>query len=75
MSSLFAVLYPTGITGELGCTYFAALFTKDTNETLFVLIVIVALTYVYGAPTMYLHMVKTRGKQIKEYRESLKKLE
>jgi very-long-chain (3R)-3-hydroxyacyl-CoA dehydratase len=71
--SLFGVLYPTGITGELGCMYFAALETYQSNFTLFVLIVFVALTYIPGSPTMYGHMVKTRGKQFKEYKESTSK--
>lgn len=29
--SLFAVLYPSGITGELGCMYMAAKYLWDTN--------------------------------------------
>eukprot|EP01041_Mallomonas_annulata_P002213 gene2213-4301_t len=30
--SLFAILYPTGITGELGCMYYAALFLQETKK-------------------------------------------
>jgi hypothetical protein len=30
--SLFAVLYPTGITGELGCMYHGYLFTAASSE-------------------------------------------
>lgn len=86
--SLFAVLYPTGITGELGTMYLAAVFLKsneteltllgttypkETNFILFVLIVLVALTYIPGSPTMYGHMVKTRAKQFKEHKEASKK--
>jgi len=80
--SLFAVLYPTGITGELGCMYLAALyliksFTLEAllkmppeKMLLFVLIVVVALTYIPGSPKMYGHMVKTRIKQFSELRMS-----
>mmetsp|Transcript_21035 Transcript_21035/g.20372 ORF Transcript_21035/g.20372 Transcript_21035/m.20372 type:complete len:171 (-) Transcript_21035:25-537(-) len=75
--SLFGVLYPTGITGELGCMYMAAMYLRETKQytiapiasmpqieiSLFLIIVLVALTYIPGSPTMYGHMVKTRGKQ------------
>lgn len=36
--SLFAILYPTGITGELGCSYYAGLFLYQTRK------------YVWGKP-------------------------
>eukprot|EP01038_Epipyxis_sp_PR26KG_P015623 gene15623-21114_t len=73
--SLFAVLYPTGITGELGCMYLAGLYLYESSKgvltdlpteqlVLFALIIIVALTYIPGSPTMYGHMVKTRRKQL-----------
>lgn len=76
--SLFAILYPTGITGELGCMYMAAFskdiekyhfFTLDTNPivpvNLFFITVIVVLTYIPGSPFMYMHMVKARSKALK----------
>ena len=31
--SLFAILYPTGITGELGCMYMAAVYLRETKVT------------------------------------------
>ena len=60
--SLFAILYPTGISGELGCMYMAVLFLKTdkitslaqlsalpTNDLILLsLIVLVILTYVPG---------------------------
>jgi len=89
--SLFAILYPTGISGELGCMYYAYLYLKNSDKyiwtplvtapqfkiSLFILVVIVAITYIPGSPKMYMHMVKTRKKQFKEYRElnGLKKKE
>lgn len=82
--SLFAILYPTGITGEVGCMFLAAQhligsFTAESyykmsteNMILFSLIFIVALTYIPGSPTMYGHMVKTRRKQFAEHKKSVK---
>lgn len=76
--SLFAVLYPTGITGELGCMYLSIFDLRkgqDLNEiplqtfALMVAIGLVILSYVPGSPKMYLHMVKTRRKQFKELKE------
>eukprot|EP01039_Chlorochromonas_danica_P002880 gene2879-3145_t len=80
--SLFAILYPTGITGELGCMY-CALFdlwggakaisdVPQTKLILLVLIAVVILTYVPGSPTMYKHMLKTRQKQFKARKEGKK---
>ena len=76
--SLFAVLYPTGITGELGCMYHAGLnlYKKDRFRfipikalpqfeiSLLILIILVALTYIPGSPKMYMHMVKARSKAL-----------
>lgn len=81
--SLFAVLYPTGITGELGCMYVAGKYLQTSKQyvlftiggievSLLTLIIIVALTYIPGSPKMYGHMVKTRKKQLEELK-SLKK--
>jgi very-long-chain (3R)-3-hydroxyacyl-CoA dehydratase len=86
--SLFAVLYPTGISGELGCMYMAGTYLYGTKLytiapiesmpqveiSLFLAIVLVALTYIPGSPTMYGHMVKTRKKQMKEYKEKAKQM-
>lgn len=76
--SLFAILYPTGITGELGCTYFAARFmlahaaepeyiTRYSwhGLQLWWLLLFMTLMYIPGAPTMYLHMVAQRNKMLK----------
>mmetsp|Transcript_4486 Transcript_4486/g.7389 ORF Transcript_4486/g.7389 Transcript_4486/m.7389 type:complete len:134 (+) Transcript_4486:453-854(+) len=82
--SLFAVLYPTGITGELGCMYMAAMFLMGEGElmaqpkenlVLLALIVFVALTYIPGSPKMYGHMVKTRKKQFDIYKNGGKAAE
>jgi very-long-chain (3R)-3-hydroxyacyl-CoA dehydratase len=78
--SLFAVLYPTGITGELGCMYQTYLYLQENpvmvpikiqpelppivSIPLMWLLVGVALTYVQGAPTMYGHMNKQRAKYL-----------
>lgn len=83
--SLFAVLYPTGITGELG-TMYCAIFhlwgnAKSVQDlatpdlVLLVLIVLVVATYVPGSPKMYKHMVKTRSKQFKDFKEAADKKE
>ena len=68
--SLFAVLYPTGITGELGCMYFAFFYTNGASDAnliyLSYVIAAVALTYIPGSPTMYNHMVKERRKNLAE---------
>ena len=32
--SLFAILYPTGIVGELGCMYYAAMYLFETKVTI-----------------------------------------
>jgi very-long-chain (3R)-3-hydroxyacyl-CoA dehydratase len=72
--SLFFVLYPTGITGELGCMYYAFQYLQTTNAFTYAItpeislslkhfIALVALTYIPGSPKMYFHMVKTRSKQ------------
>lgn len=80
--SLFAVLYPTGITGELGCVYMAAkgligdgtFVDMDTNsKILFAFLALVSLTYIPGSPKMYGHMVKTRKKQFQLRKEQQEK--
>ncbi|RYG60887.1 hypothetical protein EON64_18985 [archaeon] len=83
--SLFAILYPTGITGELGCMYLSLfeLWGKAGGVSdvpmdklvLMVLIALVVVTYVPGSPTMYKHMLKTRKKQFQELKEGGKKRE
>lgn len=77
--SLFAVLYPTGITGELGCMYYSLVDLKGEAESLqeipfdkfFLMILtgLVILTYIPGSPTMYKHMLKTRRKQFDELKK------
>lgn len=80
--SLFAILYPTGITGELGCMYMSIFDLWGDNNlselpleksVLLVLIFMVILTYIPGSPTMYKHMLKTRNKQFKEYQANAAK--
>lgn len=81
--SLFAVLYPTGISGELGSMYFAYLYLKDKdlytysiapgiNVSLYLFIILVALTYIPGSPTMYNLMRGHRNKALKEVKEKAK---
>jgi hypothetical protein len=68
--SLFAVLYPTGITGEC-LTMYAALYTASLQTALphgiaALLIKVNLLFYVPGAPFMYLNMVKNRKSAFKK---------
>ena len=35
LDSLFGILYPTGITGELGCMYMAAIYLYETKVSIF----------------------------------------
>jgi len=70
--SLFAVLYPSGITGELGCTYFAVMYMRAHVEQyswqglpIWWALAVMTLMYVPGAPTMYMHMVAQRRKVLK----------
>jgi very-long-chain (3R)-3-hydroxyacyl-CoA dehydratase len=77
--SLFAVLYPTGITGELGCMYYAFVYLNE-NPVVWtvsgieiphhVLILVIAATYLPGAPTMIGHMVKQRKKILNQLDQS-----
>lgn len=67
--SLFAVLYPTGITGEL-LTMYDALFQNSLRNSMVgfllpVLMKAVFAMYVPASPFMYMHMVSQRGKQMK----------
>ncbi len=50
MCSLFAILYPTGISGELGVTYWAAMQLKESgeNNVLLAFLALGALTYIPG---------------------------
>lgn len=61
--SLFAILYPTGISGELG-TMVASLADPAFKDVLggiaVVLVKLVLASYVPGAPFMYMNMVKNR---------------
>jgi len=75
--SLFYILYPTGISGELGTMYVAFAFLKQhmgeaawqwhigplALEPLWVY-ALVAITYIPGSPKMYNHMIKERTKQL-----------
>ncbi|CAM9281733.1 unnamed protein product, partial [Phaeothamnion confervicola] len=74
--TLFAVLYPTGITGEI-VTMLAGLpcikaLPANFNlgpVTPYHMALFALATYVPGAPYMYLHMVKTRKSAFKKRRE------
>ena len=73
--SLFAILYPTGISGELGCLYLAFQYlnaqgtalSPNLNILKYVMIA-VAISYIPGSPTMYMHMVKARRVQFDKKR-------
>lgn len=73
--SLFAVLYPTGITGELGCMYQAALYLlgsgsfadmSTNNKILFGAFILVFITYI---PGNYIDVLKFSA-QLKFFRIS-----
>jgi opacity protein-like surface antigen len=69
--SLFAVLYPTGITGEILQLWTALPFLKAHYPIARIIsyIVLFAL-YPPGSPFMYLHMVGMRRSQFKKRREA-----
>lgn len=75
--SLFAVLYPTGISGELGCMYYAYLELMVSKDTSLVFlshtIAAVVLTYIPGSPTMFMHMVQERRKVLGGAKKSTEK--
>lgn len=48
---------------------------QNLDISLFVLIVLVALTYIPGSPTMYMHMVNARKKQFAKLKGEQKKKE
>jgi very-long-chain (3R)-3-hydroxyacyl-CoA dehydratase len=75
--SLFAVLYPSGITGELWCVLAALPKVRQSDAwsiempnqlnfecRLYWLVVAVLILYVPGSPFMYLHMVQQRKKTL-----------
>uniref|UniRef100_A0A6B2KYF3 very-long-chain (3R)-3-hydroxyacyl-CoA dehydratase n=1 Tax=Arcella intermedia TaxID=1963864 RepID=A0A6B2KYF3_9EUKA len=58
--SLFAILYPTGITGELGQILSAMGDFKKSSLALWYLLFVVVILYVPGSPFMYYHMIGQR---------------
>lgn len=75
--SLFAILYPTGITGELGCMYTTLLYLRanpdlytmnigEVNIAFWHVIIFIFIVYVPGSPFMYMNMVRNRRKWLKE---------
>ncbi|KAG5191767.1 putative tyrosine phosphatase [Tribonema minus] len=82
--SLFAVLYPSGITGEImtivnGFDCLKALkpvpLAGGISISMYHMALLVLATYVPGAPFMYSHMVTTRRKQFKRRKAASKKAE
>eukprot|EP01138_Halocafeteria_seosinensis_P015014 gb/GECG01015326.1/.p1 GENE.gb/GECG01015326.1/~~gb/GECG01015326.1/.p1 ORF type:complete len:221 (+),score=16.96 gb/GECG01015326.1/:1-663(+) len=82
--TLFAVLYPSGITGECWCIYAALEYIKQNrvwsmalpntynfafNYHLF-LIIALTCVYPYGSYIMYSHMLKQRKKQLLKAKQS-----
>ena len=69
--SLFAVLYPTGITAEILQLLQAMPYYAAQNENyLYALYALLAI-YVPGSPFMYMHMVKMRKSQYKKRHAAL----
>ena len=73
--TLFIVLYPLGVTGELWCYYDSLHFLKTSKFmslampnkfnfifSPYVVTLMVMLFYIPGFPPMYMHMVKQRRK-------------
>lgn len=72
--TLFIVLYPIGVTGELLCTYSAAqygatnpqaldsIFPNTWNYAYYYTIIVIMLTYIPCFPMLYFHMVGQRRK-------------
>jgi len=71
--SLFAVLYPTGITGELTCFFsaaydpeFHAFLFNSSNIAIWIYARILPLVYFFGSPFMILNMVGNRKSAFKK---------
>ena len=75
--SLFFLLYPTGISGEVLSMWKSLPFFKDNSDysvelpnkwnvsvSLYATLVIFLVVYVWGSPTMYGHMMKQRSKAL-----------
>lgn len=77
--SLFAALYPSGISGEVGCLFVAGMSLLGNEKVLSELpvshnlllatYVLSGMAYIPGAPLMYGHMLKTRRKQFEMYKK------
>ena len=81
--SLFFILYPTGISGEVlsmwkslpfflnNPTYTIAMPNKwNIALSLYSTIVVFLVIYVWGSPTMYTHMIKQRNKALSKAKEA-----
>jgi len=68
--SLFAILYPTGITGELGQIWTAM---KGYDGPFWYFLAFVLLVYVPGSPYMYFHMMVQRAKAFNSFSIRLEK--
>lgn len=71
--SLFAVLYPTGITGEMTCfinaaydPQFHAFFFGSSDLSIWIYARLLPLVYVFGSPFMILNMVGNRKSAFKK---------
>lgn len=70
--SLFAILYPTGITGELTCFYSAAYdgtfqtFFGSAEAAIWIYARILPFVYLFGSPFMVLNMVGNRKSAFKK---------
>eukprot|EP01123_Difflugia_compressa_P010125 TRINITY_DN3612_c0_g1_i1.p1 TRINITY_DN3612_c0_g1~~TRINITY_DN3612_c0_g1_i1.p1 ORF type:complete len:747 (-),score=149.79 TRINITY_DN3612_c0_g1_i1:76-2283(-) len=58
--SLFAILYPTGISGELGQIWSSLKDAKKESLVLWYLLALLLIVYVPASPYMYYHMIGQR---------------
>jgi hypothetical protein len=66
--SLFAILYPTGITGELGQILSAMVDFKQSSLALWYFLFVIVLLYIPGSPFMYYHMIGQRKRAFEKIR-------
>lgn len=69
--SLFAVLYPTGITAEILQLLNAMPYWTAQGDVFLYIMYALLVTYIPGSPFMYLHMVKMRKSQYKKRNQAL----
>ena len=81
--SLFFILYPTGISGEVLSMWKSLSFFENNPDysvvlpnkwnvsvSVYATLLIFLVVYVWGSPTMYGHMMKQRSKALKKLKEN-----